>query len=121
LTGNRKSLVFGISSDLWLTDYSPSADGRFGFYFLRTCDPKEVGGSVDAVTVGGGMAQPLLMPNGEAPWGVTEERAEHDVFDHGPDGRLVFVQTRRDTSVQMKFRLWSAPLPKPSPTRGGWL
>jgi N-ethylmaleimide reductase len=38
------------------------------------------------------MAHPLLMPNGEAHWSVTEERAEHDVFDHGPDTRLVYTR-----------------------------
>jgi N-ethylmaleimide reductase len=41
----------------------------------------------------GRMAHPSLMPNGEAPWGVTEERAEHsDVFAHGPDGRLTYTR-----------------------------
>ena len=40
----------------------------------------------------GRMAHPSIMPNGEAPWGVTEERAEHsDVFAHGPDGKLGFI------------------------------
>ena len=40
------------------------------------------------------MANSSLMPNGEAPWGVTEQRAEHsDVFAHGPDGALTFVPT----------------------------
>lgn len=36
----------------------------------------------------GRMAHPSLMPNGEAPWGVTEERAQSQVFAHGPDGKL---------------------------------
>lgn len=36
----------------------------------------------------GRMAHPSLMPNGEAPWGVTEEKAESEVFAHGPDGKL---------------------------------
>jgi N-ethylmaleimide reductase len=36
----------------------------------------------------GRMAHPSLMPNGQAPWGVTEERAESTVFAHGPDGKL---------------------------------
>jgi N-ethylmaleimide reductase len=41
----------------------------------------------------GRMAHPSLMPNGEAPWGVTEERAEHsDVFAHGPDGKLGYMR-----------------------------
>jgi N-ethylmaleimide reductase len=41
----------------------------------------------------GRMAHPPVKPNGEAPWGVTEERAEHsDVFTHGPDGRLTYTR-----------------------------
>jgi N-ethylmaleimide reductase len=41
----------------------------------------------------GRMAHPSLMPNGEAPWGVTEEKAEHsDVFAHGPDGTLSYIR-----------------------------
>jgi N-ethylmaleimide reductase len=41
----------------------------------------------------GRMAHPSLMPNGEAPWGVTEERAENsDVFAHGPDGKLGYIR-----------------------------
>jgi N-ethylmaleimide reductase len=41
----------------------------------------------------GRMAHPSLMPNGNAPLGVTEQRAEHsDVFAHGPDGRLGYVR-----------------------------
>ncbi|MGL4962785.1 MAG: alkene reductase [Inquilinus sp.] len=41
----------------------------------------------------GRMAHPSLMPNGEAPWGVTEERAEHsDVFAPGPDGKLSYIR-----------------------------
>jgi N-ethylmaleimide reductase len=41
----------------------------------------------------GRMAHPSLMPNGDAPWGVTEQRAEHsDVFAHGPDGRLGYMR-----------------------------
>ena len=40
----------------------------------------------------GRMAHPSIMPNGEAPVGVTEERAEgSDVFAHGPDGRLGYM------------------------------
>jgi N-ethylmaleimide reductase len=39
----------------------------------------------------GRMAHPSLMPNGEAPWGVTEERAEAQVFAHGPDGKLEHI------------------------------
>jgi N-ethylmaleimide reductase len=41
----------------------------------------------------GRMAHRSLMPNGDAPWGVTEQRAEHsDVFAHEPDGRLGYVR-----------------------------
>ena len=41
----------------------------------------------------GRMAHQSLMPNGDAPLGVTEQRAEHsDVFAHGPDGRLGYVR-----------------------------
>ena len=41
----------------------------------------------------GRMAHSSLMPNGDAPWGVTEQRAEHsDVFAHGPDGRLGYMR-----------------------------
>ena len=41
----------------------------------------------------GRMAHPSLMPNGEAPWGVTEEPAAHsDVFAHGPDGKLGYIR-----------------------------
>jgi N-ethylmaleimide reductase len=41
----------------------------------------------------GRMAHPSLMPNGEAPWGVTEQRAENsDVFAHGEDGKLRYMR-----------------------------
>src|SRR6185369_17609564 len=41
----------------------------------------------------GRMAHPSLMPNGEAPWGVTEQKAEHsDVFAHGEDGKLRYMR-----------------------------
>jgi N-ethylmaleimide reductase len=39
----------------------------------------------------GRMAHSSLMPNGEAPWGVTEEKANADVFAHGPDGTLAHI------------------------------
>jgi N-ethylmaleimide reductase len=39
----------------------------------------------------GRMAHPSLMPNGEAPWGVTEERAESEVFAHDEHGKLGFM------------------------------
>ena len=41
----------------------------------------------------GRMAHPSLMPNGEAPWGVTEERAEgSDVFAHNANGELGYMR-----------------------------
>jgi N-ethylmaleimide reductase len=41
----------------------------------------------------GRMAHSSLMPNGEAPWGVTEERAEtSDVFAHDADGALTYIR-----------------------------
>ncbi|EIN01525.1 NADH:flavin oxidoreductase [Paraburkholderia hospita] len=41
----------------------------------------------------GRMAHPSFMPNGEAPWGVTGQRAEHsDVFAHDADGKLGFIR-----------------------------
>lgn len=41
----------------------------------------------------GRMAHPTLMPNGEAPWGATEQRAEHsDVFAHDAQGKLGFIR-----------------------------
>ncbi|SFU92689.1 N-ethylmaleimide reductase [Polaromonas sp. YR568] len=41
----------------------------------------------------GRMAHPSLMPGGQAPWGVTAQRAEHsDVFAHGEDGKLRYIR-----------------------------
>jgi len=41
----------------------------------------------------GRMAHPSLMPNGEAPWGVTEQRAEgSDVFAHDAEGKLSYMR-----------------------------
>jgi N-ethylmaleimide reductase len=41
----------------------------------------------------GRMAHPSLLPNGEAPLGVTEARAEHsDVFGHDADGKLSYIR-----------------------------
>ncbi|WP_248312176.1 alkene reductase [Bosea sp. BK604] len=41
----------------------------------------------------GRMAHPSLMPNGEAPWGVTEARAEgSDVFAHDAEGKLGYMR-----------------------------
>jgi N-ethylmaleimide reductase len=39
----------------------------------------------------GRMAHASLMPNGDAPLGVTEERADSQVFAHGPDGVLGYM------------------------------
>ncbi|MHC8344773.1 alkene reductase [Pseudomonas sp. RT6P73] len=39
----------------------------------------------------GRMAHPSFLPNGEAPWGVTEERADSQVFAHGLDGKLAHI------------------------------
>jgi N-ethylmaleimide reductase len=39
------------------------------------------------------MAHPSLMPGGQAPWGVTEQRAEHsDVFAHDAEGKLTYIR-----------------------------
>jgi N-ethylmaleimide reductase len=41
----------------------------------------------------GRMAHPSLMPNGEAPWGVTEQPAENsDVFAHDAEGKLTYTR-----------------------------
>lgn len=41
----------------------------------------------------GRMAHPSLMPNGEAPWGVTTQKAEHsDVFAHDEEGKLRYIR-----------------------------
>jgi len=41
----------------------------------------------------GRMAHPSLMPNGEAPLGVTEQRAENsDVFAHDAEGKLTYMR-----------------------------
>jgi N-ethylmaleimide reductase len=41
----------------------------------------------------GRMSHPSFMPDGAAPQGVTEERAEHsEVFARGPDGKLSFIR-----------------------------
>src|ERR1700723_2586637 len=39
----------------------------------------------------GRMAHISLMPGGEAPWGVTDEKSASDVFARGADGQLSFV------------------------------
>lgn len=39
------------------------------------------------------MAHPSIMPNGEMPWGATEQRAEHsDVFAHDVNGKLGYIR-----------------------------
>jgi N-ethylmaleimide reductase len=49
----------------------------------------------------GRMAHTAMMPNGEAPWGVTgEPAAQSDVFVHGADGKLGFI--RASTPRQME-------------------
>ena len=41
----------------------------------------------------GRMAHPSIMPNGEVPWGVTEQRAENsDVFAHDEEGKLGYIR-----------------------------
>ena len=40
----------------------------------------------------GRMAHPSLMPNGEAPWGVSEQRADAEVFAHDEHGKLGFIR-----------------------------
>lgn len=41
----------------------------------------------------GRMAHPSILPNGEAPWGVTEQRAENsDVFAHDEHGVLGYIR-----------------------------
>jgi len=61
---------------------------------LVTDEVRRRGGTIFAqIFHVGRMAHPSLMPNGEAPWGVTEERAEHsDVFAHGLDGVLRYIR-----------------------------
>jgi N-ethylmaleimide reductase len=50
----------------------------------------------------GRMAHISMMPGGEAPWGVTGERAsESDVFVHDADGKLGFI--RASTPRQMEI------------------
>lgn len=49
----------------------------------------------------GRMAHPSLMPNGEAPWGVSEQRAEHsDVFAHDADGKLTYTRAGTPRRVE---------------------
>jgi N-ethylmaleimide reductase len=49
----------------------------------------------------GRMAHTSLMPNGEPPWGVTDERArESDVFAHDATGKLTFVRASRPRQIR---------------------
>jgi N-ethylmaleimide reductase len=51
----------------------------------------------------GRMAHPSLMPNGEAPWGVTGERAEYsDVFAHDAQGKLGFMRAGTPRQLGMQ-------------------
>jgi N-ethylmaleimide reductase len=48
----------------------------------------------------GRMAHTSLLPNGEAPWGVTDEKAsESDVFAHDADGKLSFMRASRPRQI----------------------
>jgi N-ethylmaleimide reductase len=48
----------------------------------------------------GRMAHPSILPNGQAPLGVTAQRAEHsDVFAHGADGKLRFIRAGRPRQI----------------------
>ena len=43
------------------------------------------------------------MPNGEAPWGVTDEKAsESDVFAHDSDGKLTFMRASPPRQIQVE-------------------
>src|SRR5262249_19023086 len=49
----------------------------------------------------GRMAHPSLMPNGEAPWGVTEQAAESsDVFAHDANGVLGYMRAGRPRRLE---------------------
>ncbi|WP_158900246.1 alkene reductase [Burkholderia sp. L27(2015)] len=49
----------------------------------------------------GRMAHTSMMPDGEAPWGVTDERAsESDVFAHDADGKLTFVRASTPRQIE---------------------
>jgi N-ethylmaleimide reductase len=85
------------------TDVAPSSNGYALTPGIYTQDQRQGWRLVtDAVHREGGkiflqlwhvgrMAHPSLMPNGEAPWGVTEERADSQVFAHGTDGTLGYM------------------------------
>jgi N-ethylmaleimide reductase len=49
----------------------------------------------------GRMAHTSLMPNGEAPWGVTEERAsQSEVFAHDSEGKLTFMRASSPRQIR---------------------
>jgi N-ethylmaleimide reductase len=49
----------------------------------------------------GRMAHPSLMPNGEAPWGVTDQQAENsDVFAHDAEGKLGYMRAGKPRQLE---------------------
>jgi N-ethylmaleimide reductase len=51
----------------------------------------------------GRMAHTSMMPNGEAPWGVTDVRAsESDVFAHDATGKLTFVRASAPRQISIE-------------------
>src|SRR5215469_9696942 len=48
----------------------------------------------------GRMAHTSMMPYGEAPWGVTNERAESDVFAHDSEGKLTFMRASSPRQIR---------------------
>jgi N-ethylmaleimide reductase len=86
------------------TDVSPSSKGYArtpGIYTeaqkqgwrLVTDEVHRAGGTIFMQIWHVGRMAPSMMPNGEAPWGVTNQKAEHsDVFAHGPDGKLTYTR-----------------------------
>jgi len=51
----------------------------------------------------GRMAHTSMMPDGDAPWGATDERAsESDVFAHDASGKLTFVRASTPRQIETK-------------------
>ena len=49
----------------------------------------------------GRLAHTSMLPNGEAPWGATDERAsESDVFIHDADGKLTFIRASAPRQIE---------------------
>jgi N-ethylmaleimide reductase len=48
----------------------------------------------------GRMAHTSLLPGGEAPWGVTNEAADSDVFAHDADGKLTFMRASTPRQIR---------------------